>query len=101
MWTPSRAWLDDPALLVVYALAVYRLTRLVTADELTANLRERVLVRAQGRPMLAYLVTCPWCISIWIAAAWVLLATLAPPVAWFAGAVLAFSAIAGLLAGKE
>lgn len=101
MWTPSRAWLDDPALLVVYALAVHRLTRLVVADELTAGLRERILLRVQGRPMLAYLVTCPWCISIWIAAAWVLLATLVPPVAWFAGAVLAFSTVAGLLAGKE
>ena len=101
MWTPSSAWLHDPVLLVLYALAVYRLTRLVVADELTAGPRERILTRVQDRPLLAYLVTCPWCISIWLALAWVLLASLLPPVAWYAGAVLAFSAVAGLLAGKE
>lgn len=98
MWTPSRAWLDDPVLLVLYALAVYRLTRLVVADELTAPTREWIMERG---PRWATFITCPWCVSIWLAAGWVLLATLAPPVAWFAGALLAFSAVAGLLAGRE
>lgn len=98
MWTPSRAWLDDPVLLVLYALAVYRLTRLVVADELTAPIRERIMERSTR---WATFITCPWCVSIWLAAGWVLLATLVPPVAWFAGALLAFSAVAGQLAGRE
>lgn len=88
----------DPLALLVAALAVYRLTRLVVADELTAPLRDRVVGRG-GR--LAYLVTCPWCISVWIAAGWVLLLVLLPLVALVAGTVLALSAVAGLLSSLE
>jgi hypothetical protein len=93
-------------LLLVYALAVYRLTRLLIADQVLEPLRTGILVWAQPeqgrqRPMLAYFVTCPWCVSMWVAAGWLLLASLAGPVAWYLGAALAFSAITGLLAGRE
>lgn len=75
--------------LLVDGLAVYRATRLVTSDSLTADVRERVLqlaYRRDGRklaepnpsrdkgetphddpapPKLAVLVTCPWCVGFW------------------------------------
>lgn len=111
-----------PSLLAVDALATFRLTRLVTEDYLTARPRERfirhaylsagkrllppALDRAAGTlpytdtdpPKLAVLITCPWCSGVWVAAGVVLARHLAPT--WWhpLSLVLAFSAVAGLLA---
>jgi uncharacterized protein DUF1360 len=100
---------------VVFALAVARVTRLVTGDKLTEGPRGRLVDRAWRRwrpavpvedraradePKPAYLLTCPWCASIYVAAA-------AAPLCWFWGAtpwlfipalLLAFSQVTGLLA---
>lgn len=109
-----------PALIVlVYALAVARVTRLITADKLTEVPRDRLTDAAWRRryggqwaaaradkadePLPAYLLTCPWCASMYVAAA-------AAPLAWFWGSspwllvpalALAFSYVTGFLAGKE
>lgn len=98
-------------LLALDALAVFRLTRLAIADTITQPLRqwligsrpattldmggERIMVAA--RPRLAIFVTCPWCVSPYVAAAIVALQALAPAACLLITAVLAFSAIAGLL----
>ena len=128
-----------PALLfLVYALAVARLTRLLTLDRLTEAPRERLIVAVWTRawmpwarvehpeedehmqrnrachmgsaaraddadpPLLAYLLTCPWCVSIYVGA-------VAAPLAWFWGSspwlaipalALAFSQVTGVLAAK-
>lgn len=42
----------------------YRLTRLITADQITKRLRFWVEEKTQFG---FYLVTCDWCLSIWIA----------------------------------
>jgi hypothetical protein len=54
-------------LVLAGALATARITRLVTADQLTLPLRRRVLqsVREGGR--LSYLLSCSWCTSMWVA----------------------------------
>lgn len=99
--------MHSPIILLVYALAVARLTRMVTADKLFEKPRRAVIVKAWTRrhpwiteepteekrrrnlamamdnhakdpPMLAYLTVCPWCVSVWIGA-------VAAPVAWFWG----------------
>lgn len=97
--------LHDPVALVLVALAVYRTTRLLVADELLvrpravlAHWRER-----GGRPgPLGYFVTCPWCVSVWVAAGWLLLLALAPLLmTLIIAAPLAWSAVAGLLASWE
>lgn len=46
------------------AAATYRLTRLVTADRITEPVRAWV---EQRGPRVGYLVTCDWCLSVWIA----------------------------------
>ena len=93
------AHLHDPIVLVVSALAVYRLTRLLTADEILAEPRAR-LVNGGGRA--GYLATCAWCVSIWVAVAWLLLLLLAPLLAvLIVGVPLACSAAAGLLSSWE
>lgn len=104
-------------ILLVYALAVARLTRLITSDKITEGLRGRVIRWADHRaginpddpfaptPMLSYFVTCPWCVSIYIAG-------IAAPLAYWLGEspwllvpalALAFSGFTGYLAsiGEE
>ncbi|QRY62741.1 hypothetical protein JVX90_00240 [Gordonia sp. PDNC005] len=44
---------------------IARLTRLVTVDQITHWARQRIVVRF-GFGNLAYLVTCPWCMSVWL-----------------------------------
>lgn len=130
-------------IVVVYALAVARLTRLVIEDrilqaprtKLASRLwywsvpwsdvharrasdplmavdsptvvrwrlaRERVAVGAE-KPLTVYMLTCPWCVSIYIGA-------VAAPLAYFWGALpwlfvpalaLAFSYFTGFAAGRE
>ncbi len=79
-------------LLVLDALACFRLTRLMVADTITAPLRDRAPAR------LREFITCPWCVSVWLAGAIVALQALASGPWLYASAILAFSAVAGLLA---
>jgi hypothetical protein len=51
---------------VIYALAVSRLSRLLTDDYITAPLRTKM--KESGNRHLAYLQGCPACSSIWAAA---------------------------------
>lgn len=131
-----------PALIVlVYALAVARVTRLIVADRITEAPRESLKLRlwahsispeqaadwtafhgvdaplgevtrqmvlarmADGAepPLSVYLLGCPWCVSIYVAA-------VAAPLAYFWGLspwlfvpalALAFSYFTGFAAGKE
>lgn len=101
---PRRPEHDDPVDLVLGALAVHRLTRLITADKIAEPLRERAVEVAgpSDEPEgLAYFVTCPWCVSMWLAGGWLALRTIAPRTARALGTVLASSSIAGLLASWE
>ncbi len=90
-------------LLVVYALAVARLTGLVASDEVTRPLRDGLLARLDERRaahrQLATLATCPWCVSVYVGA-------VAAPVALWWGespvflipaVALAFSQVTGML----
>jgi hypothetical protein len=95
--------LDRPLPVLVGALAVARLTRLVIEDEITSPLRDRITQWADGADdatsaSVRYLLTCPWCVSIWTAAGWAGLAIVAPGPAAALGAVLAWLEITGLLA---
>lgn len=54
----------DALWLIITTLATYRLTRLVTADEITKAVRGWVVDRSQW---FGYLVTCDWCLSMWVA----------------------------------
>lgn len=88
--------------LVVYALATARLTALLTLDEITRPAREAVLRRLdETRSLhraLAYFVTCPWCLGLWVSAVtapiaywhgtnpWALVPALALAFSWMTGA---------------
>jgi hypothetical protein len=93
------AWLY----LLIYALAVARVTGLIVADSLTEAARDNVIGWLDDRPQtlgayLAILITCPWCAGMWVA-------LIASPLVWFHGdnpvmlipaVALAFSQVTGM-----
>lgn len=87
---------------VVLVLAAYRITRLIAVDDLTAPLRERARqwsfgpTRFGGPAVMLYeLVTCPFCVGVWVSAAVVLFAAnTVVPLHW-EWVVLVTAAVAG------
>lgn len=55
--------------LVIYALAVMRLTRLVTDDTILDPFRIAVSTRYGPGSTIVYFFGCPWCVGLWIAVA--------------------------------
>ncbi len=85
------------SVLILTALATMRVTRLVTTDYLTE--RPRRWVQRHAPTSIAYLVGCPWCSSVWVAA--VLAALVLHTTSWITVGVLmtlAASEVTGLLA---
>lgn len=81
--------------LAVACLATFRVTRLITHDEVLAVPRAWIVDHAPGP--LAYFVRCTWCVSVWVAGGVVLVldrfATV--PLPW--AVVLTASAITGIV----
>lgn len=93
------------ATLAVDALATYRLTRLIVQDDITAPLRERVrhaAMRSVDSPGIAAkvntLLSCPWCVGMWVSFGVVAARRLAPAAWTPVAAALAFSAVTGVIA---
>lgn len=94
------AWL----LLLVYMLAVARVTGLIVTDTLTEAPRDAVLAWLDDRPAtlgsyIAKLITCPWCASVWVAIVAVPLVWLwgTSPVMLVPALILAFSQAVGMI----
>lgn len=90
---------------LIDALATYRLTRLVYQDEITAPMRAKAFEQIKKLPTpladkLAYLLTCPWCVSIYAAAVLIVLRKTHPELAALLTAVLASSAVAGAISER-
>lgn len=95
----------DWLLLLIYALAVARVTGLVVADTITEPIRDRIIGWLDDTPgsageWFASLITCPWCAGMWIS-------LVAAPLVWFWGdspvmlipaLALAFSQVTGATA---
>ena len=87
---------------VVMGLATYRITRLVIRDELLARPRNFFWKKfPPEKSLLGYLLTCPWCISIWVASILLISSIIIPEVTYAVGVVFALSAVAGLLTAHE
>lgn len=86
----------------VYLAAFARLIVLITMDMITVRPRDSVVtaLKERGHDMLAYLLLCPWCVSIWLAipAAPIIYAYGDSPWLFVPALGLALSAAAGVLA---
>lgn len=79
-------------------LAIFRLIRLFTYDNITAFIREW-FVGADPKTLLGSLgtlINCPWCTGLWFSLLIVFFYFLTP-IAWYAILVLALSAVASFL----
>jgi hypothetical protein len=90
---------------LVGGLATYRVTKLVIDDEIFREPREKVLsaLMKDGSPLAMkayYLLTCPWCVSIWAAGGLLLLKKTSPGLYEVLASVLASSALTGVLAER-
>lgn len=112
----------SPTVATIDALATARLTRLVTKDVLTKRPRAAIIraaYRRAGRsehsgdpddwpvidgddtPKLAWLITCPWCASVYVAAGVVLVRHRAPRLWQPVAELLAASQVAGLVGNLD
>lgn len=86
----------------IYLIAFARIVVLITMDMITARPRDAVVtaLKERGHNMLAYLLLCPWCVSIWlgIPAAPIIYAYGNSPWLFVPALALALSAAAGALA---
>lgn len=57
----------EPYVLLILALAVTRMTVLMSMDKITQPLRDKVLAKFGPDHMLTFGVFCPWCWSVWLA----------------------------------
>lgn len=70
-------------LLLIYTLAVARVTGLIVADSITEPVRDRLIGWLDDTPgsagdWFASLITCPWCAGMWVS-------LVAAPLVWFWG----------------
>lgn len=88
--------------LALDALAVFRLTHLVVDDAILDTPRNALVDRlnGEGHAKLAYLVSCPWCVSPYVAVGVVVARRLFPKAWSLCARVLAFSAITGILSER-
>lgn len=87
---------------IVFSLATYRATRLVTRDEIFQTLRNRIWKRFPPETTkTGYLFTCEWCSSVWLGLVFTAWYTINAETFRFFAVALALSAIAGLLTAYE
>lgn len=86
--------------LLVDGLATFRLVKLIRDDRITQSLRDAVESR-YGSPessKVAYLMDCPWCLSIYFGVGLTLLRRTFPRAGSLLSRTLALSAMTGLTA---
>jgi hypothetical protein len=70
-------------ILIVYALAVTRVTGLIVSDTITDDARTRLIGWLDDRPrtlgsFVASLISCSWCVGVWVS-------MIAAPLVWYFG----------------
>lgn len=92
-----------PVLIVAMALATARATRLITRDRIFEAPRNAVLRTLPDGHLLAYLVVCDWCVSVYTGALAAVGGVWAGwwPWSWAPALLLAFSYVTGYLASRE
>jgi len=87
--------------LAISALATYRLTRLITTDEITSPIRDRIWkTHPPESSRIGYAITCNWCSSVYAASALQISRIIAPKTTTAVETILALSAVAGLVAAR-
>ncbi|NBW21311.1 MAG: DUF1360 domain-containing protein [Caulobacteraceae bacterium] len=90
----------DLVTFIIYALAAFRLTRVITTDTIFEPVRERIWKKFPASHGFGYLITCDWCTGFYVSILFVVGFLLVPVIAYVVSLVLSISAVIGLLAGR-
>lgn len=83
-------------------LAVKRLTKLAQEDYLTEPVRNYLYDKFPPETSkIGYLISCPWCLSMWIGAGYFLLRHRYPDFTDFLSSTLTASLVSGVLSERE
>jgi hypothetical protein len=97
-WTEDyQNLIENPILLVIFALTCYRLTRFLVEDVFFEPLREFVWKKFPPSTKFGYLFTCYWCMSVWTAAGWLIVWGIVPEAALVLSLLMSISAVIGLI----
>jgi len=92
----------SPVEFLIFALATFRATRLLTRDTIFDTPRNAIWEKHPPHASpIGYVLTCEWCMSIWIGSLFAIWSIISPRTFGVLGLVLAASAVAGLLAAYE
>ena len=58
--------MTEPLLLIIVALASYRVTRLITTDTFPPIESVRNRIENKAPEWIADLITCSWCVGFWV-----------------------------------
>lgn len=93
--------MQDLVELIVLALAVFRVTRLVTTDYITEPIRNFIWKRFPPESTkTGYLFTCDWCTSIWVSSLFAIPYTIVPTETVAVSLIPALSAVASIIAAR-
>jgi hypothetical protein len=81
-------------------VATYRLTKLIMDDKITEDFRNLIYEKFPRDSKMSYLISCPWCVSIWAGAAIFTLRKVSPETADVISGLLAASAVTGVVYTK-
>jgi len=76
-------------------VATHRLTKLVMDDKITEDFRNYIFEKFPRGSKISYLITCPWCVSIWAGAAIFTLRRIDPKTADIVSGTLTASYLTG------
>lgn len=84
--------------LLLDIIAVYRITKLIIDDEILHEFREKVWEKYPPESTkIGYLITCPWCTSIWAGIVIFTLRKIDPNFTDYLSSILTASAVTGEL----
>lgn len=94
----SLALLLNPVVLIVLALASYRITRLLIQDEILSPIRDKIWNKWPPETnKITYLLTCYWCLGAWISAIVTVLVLYCGMIALVVAIIFALSAVVGII----
>lgn len=93
--------MTQPVDLIILTLACARLTLLITTDEITSSLRERIWRRFDpGKSRFGYLFTCNWCTSVYTASLLAIMYRIFETQTIFVSTIFALSMAASVIANR-
>jgi len=89
--------INSLTIFLILGLATFRVTRMITTDVIFDKLRNKIWNKFPPNKGIGYLITCNWCLSVYVAILMSLFMFTLPLIALVVSLVLAISAIVGLL----